>query len=150
MLGDEYARLGAQSADGYSEYYICPEGFSGQYGPAELATHALGTAGKSLQASQLRLQLTLDLLGWFTGASAPETTPAPENPVPLQRVLAIGDSTMAGVDRTFATGALRGASFDFRARSCRRLVRASAPANSPNDEYQADAQKNDDSNEDGQ
>lgn len=70
-------------------------------------------------------ELTVDLLGWFTGPSTPISLDPPSNPVPVQRVLAIGDSTMAGVERTDATRALQGAAFDFRARSCRRLVRTS-------------------------
>jgi hypothetical protein len=31
MLGDAHARLGEDSDEGYSETYICPEGFSGTY-----------------------------------------------------------------------------------------------------------------------
>jgi hypothetical protein len=31
MLGDTYARLGNQAVGGYSEFYVCPQGFSGQY-----------------------------------------------------------------------------------------------------------------------
>jgi hypothetical protein len=31
MLGDNFARPGGASAEGYSEYYVCPEGFSGEY-----------------------------------------------------------------------------------------------------------------------
>lgn len=31
MLGDAYARLGGDNEEGYSESYICPEGFSGTY-----------------------------------------------------------------------------------------------------------------------
>lgn len=91
---------------------------------AQFAITAASAAGLSVYSAN-GTELTADLLGWFTGASTPVTTGAPENPVPPQRVLAIGDSTMAGVDRTFAHSALRGAIFDFRALSCRRLVRAS-------------------------
>ena len=71
-------------------------------------------------------ELTVDLLGWFTGpqVSMSETAPA-GNGVPRQRVIALGDSTMAGVDRNRAWAQLRGADFDFRARSCARLVRTS-------------------------
>lgn len=71
-------------------------------------------------------ELTADVLGWFTGPPAAETRDAPAaNPVPVQRVLALGDSSLAGIERTGATGALQGAAFDFRPRSCRRLVRTS-------------------------
>jgi hypothetical protein len=31
MLGDSYSHSGGQSLDGYSELYVCPQGFSGQY-----------------------------------------------------------------------------------------------------------------------
>ena len=71
-------------------------------------------------------EVTVDMLGWFTGPQAVMTEAAfAGNPVPRQRVIAIGDSTMAGVDRNRAWAQLRGADFDFRARSCRRLIRQS-------------------------
>lgn len=91
---------------------------------AQFALTATSEAGVAVYSSQ-GTELTADLLGWFTGENTPISTAAPENPVPPQRVLAIGDSSMAGVDRTSANGALQGAFFDFRARSCRRLVRTS-------------------------
>jgi uncharacterized membrane protein YgcG len=31
MVGDAFAKPGEQPAEGYSEFYVCPEGFSGQY-----------------------------------------------------------------------------------------------------------------------
>jgi hypothetical protein len=31
MLGDGFSRAGGQSAEGYSEVYVCPQGFSGTY-----------------------------------------------------------------------------------------------------------------------
>ncbi|MCY2988149.1 MAG: hypothetical protein NTY19_09840 [Planctomycetota bacterium] len=31
MLGDTFPRLGGESSAGYAEYYVCPQGFSGQY-----------------------------------------------------------------------------------------------------------------------
>jgi hypothetical protein len=31
MWGDSYARAGKSTADGYSEMYVCPKGFSGEY-----------------------------------------------------------------------------------------------------------------------
>jgi hypothetical protein len=31
MLGDAYAHSGGNSLDGYSEFYVCPKGFAGQY-----------------------------------------------------------------------------------------------------------------------
>lgn len=31
MLGDSFAHAGGNSLDGYSEFYVCPKGFTGQY-----------------------------------------------------------------------------------------------------------------------
>lgn len=31
MVGDTFAKPGVQPPEGYAEYYVCPEGFSGQY-----------------------------------------------------------------------------------------------------------------------
>jgi len=31
MIGDVFAKPGVQPAEGYSEYYVCPQGFSGRY-----------------------------------------------------------------------------------------------------------------------
>lgn len=31
LLGDSYAHSGSQPLDGYSEFYVCPKGFTGQY-----------------------------------------------------------------------------------------------------------------------
>jgi hypothetical protein len=31
MIGDVFAKPGVQPAEGYSEYYVCPEGFNGRY-----------------------------------------------------------------------------------------------------------------------
>lgn len=92
---------------------------------AQFAITAASTAGIEIYANA-GTELTVDLLGWFTGPQVPTSRSTPTgNPVPRQRVIAIGDSTMAGVDRNFAWAQLRGADFDFRARSCRRLVRVS-------------------------
>jgi hypothetical protein len=92
---------------------------------AQFALTAVSDTGLSVFSAN-GTELTVDLLGWFTGTPAPETNDsAAPNPVPRQQVLAIGDSSMAGVDRTFANGALQGADFTFLARSCRRLVRES-------------------------
>lgn len=69
---------------------------------------------------------TVDVLGWFTGEPIVETSdtaaPTPKRPL---RVLAVGDSTMAGVRWYRALGALTGASWTFTGESCRRLVRSS-------------------------
>jgi len=46
MLGDNWARLGGESPDGYSEYYVCPEGFSGQYRMMIKRIWGKPTAGK--------------------------------------------------------------------------------------------------------
>jgi hypothetical protein len=76
--------------------------------------------------SERGTDLTVDLLGWFTGAPVDETLDtAPPNPVRFPRVIAIGDSTMAGVRWYRTQGALTGASWTFDGESCRRLVRAS-------------------------
>lgn len=92
---------------------------------AQFALTATSTDGLAVFAAN-GTELTVDLLGWFTGSPASQIDEAPApNPVPLQQVLAIGDSSMAGVDRTFANRALQGAGFTFLARSCRRLVRES-------------------------
>lgn len=92
---------------------------------AQFALTATSNAGLTVFAAN-GTELTVDLLGWFTGPPTPQVDDAPApNPVPLQQVLAIGDSSMAGVDRTFANRALQGAGFTFLARSCRRLVRTS-------------------------
>lgn len=92
---------------------------------AQFGIVAASSAGIEIY-SNAGTELTVDMLGWFTGPSVPMTEGAlAGNPVPWQRVIAIGDSSMAGVDRNFANGQLRGADFDFRARSCRRLIRES-------------------------
>ena len=73
-----------------------------------------------------RTELTADLVGYFTGSPTRRTLNEPTpNPMPRQRVLAIGDSSLAGIHRNQATAQLQGASFDLRAVGCRRLVRAS-------------------------
>lgn len=92
---------------------------------AQFAVSAASGSGISVFAAN-GTELTVDLLGWFTGTPATQTiaTPAP-NAVPVQQVLALGDSSMAGVDRNSANRALQGAGFTFLARSCRRLVRTS-------------------------
>jgi len=92
---------------------------------AQFGITAASSAGIEIY-SNAGTELTVDLLGWFTGPQVPMTESAfAGNPVPTQRVIAIGDSTMAGVDRNRAWAQLRGADFDFRARSCRRLIRPS-------------------------
>ncbi len=92
---------------------------------AQFGIIAASSAGIEIY-SNAGTELTVDLLGWFTGPQTPMTRSSfAGNPVPTQRVIAIGDSTMAGVDRNRAWAQLRGADFDFRARSCRRLIRVS-------------------------
>ena len=92
---------------------------------AQFGISAASSAGIEIYSSA-GTELTVDLFGWFTGPGVATTTSAPApNPIPLQHVIAIGDSTLAGIDRNQAWGQLRGASFDLRARSCRRLVRES-------------------------
>ena len=92
---------------------------------AQFGITAASSAGIEIY-SNAGTELTVDLLGWFTGPQAPMSESAlAGNPVPTQRVIALGDSTMAGVDRNRAWAQLRGADFDFRARSCARLVRTS-------------------------
>jgi len=46
MLGDTYPRLGDESAAGYSEYYVCPEAFAGQYRILLKRVWGRPTAGK--------------------------------------------------------------------------------------------------------
>ncbi|MFK7917445.1 MAG: SGNH/GDSL hydrolase family protein [Ilumatobacter sp.] len=92
---------------------------------AQFAMTSASSKGVSVYAHQ-GAELTVDLLGWFTGTpvSQTESGRAP-NTKDLQRVIAIGDSSMAGIDRNRAWAQLRGAEFDLRARSCRRLIRVS-------------------------
>lgn len=92
---------------------------------AQLSITSTSAAGISV-FSRRRVDLTIDLFGWFTGPPAePDGSPRPTNPVPIQRVLTIGDSAHAGIERNGAFGALRGAAFEVRGESCRRLVRPS-------------------------
>ncbi|MFK8025851.1 MAG: SGNH/GDSL hydrolase family protein [Ilumatobacter sp.] len=92
---------------------------------AQFAITAASTAGVGVYAHQ-GAELTVDLLGWFTGSPVPRTEPQPASNTPdVQRVIAIGDSSLAGIDRNRAWAQLRGADFDLRARSCRRLIRTS-------------------------
>lgn len=73
--------------------------------------------------SERGTDVTVDLLGWFTGDHVDSTMddPAP-NRIDLQRVLAVGDSTMAGVRWYDAFAPLQGASWTFDGESCRKLV----------------------------
>ncbi len=92
---------------------------------AQFAVAPVSETGLAIFSEQ-GTDFTLDVLGWFTGDSVIETdaTAAPNPRRPL-RVLAIGDSTMAGVRWYGALGALTGAEWTFTGESCRRLVRAS-------------------------
>jgi hypothetical protein len=103
---------------------------SSGYGLAHEVTAQFGIVAASPNGvgiySRNGTEMTVDLLGWFTGPQTPAALAAPaSNPVPRQRVIAIGDSSLAGIDRNQAWAQLRGADFDLRARSCRRLVRPS-------------------------
>jgi hypothetical protein len=92
---------------------------------AQFGITAASTRGVSIYADT-GSEVTFDLLGYFTGPPARITaSSAPRNLVDRQRVIAIGDSSLAGIDRHRAWAQLRGADIDLRARSCRRLVRAS-------------------------
>ena len=46
MAGDTFARQGAESVDGYSETYICAQGFAGVYRLALKRVSGKVTAGK--------------------------------------------------------------------------------------------------------
>jgi hypothetical protein len=103
---------------------------SSGYGLAREVTAQFGITAASRNGlgiySRNGTEITVDLLGWFTGPQTTATVAgAAANPVPRQRVIAIGDSTLAGIDRNRAWPQLRGSDFDLRARSCRRLVRPS-------------------------
>jgi len=92
---------------------------------AQATITATSSEGISLY-SLGRVDVTVDLFGWFTGTpAAPDGSPRPGNPTPLQRVMTVGDSAHAGMERNGSFGALRGASFEVRGESCRRLVRPS-------------------------
>lgn len=92
---------------------------------AQFAMTAVSASGVSLYAHQ-GAEVTIDLLGWFTGTPVQRTqSTRADNVASVQRVIAIGDSTLAGIDRNRAWAQLRGADFDLRARSCRRLTRVS-------------------------
>jgi len=46
MAGDTFAKAGPQPPEGYAEYYVCPEGFSGQYRLMIRRVWGQPTAGK--------------------------------------------------------------------------------------------------------
>jgi hypothetical protein len=92
---------------------------------AQFAMPAVSPAGIDIY-SRSGTELTADLVGWFTGPPTPPTSSVPSpNSIPVQRVIAIGDSSLAGIDRNSSWAQLRGADFTLLARSCRRLVRPS-------------------------
>lgn len=92
---------------------------------AQFGITAASSRGVSIYADT-GSELTFDLLGYFTGTPARITEPGvASNVIDRQRVIAIGDSSLAGIDRNRAWAQLRGADIDLRARSCRRLVRPS-------------------------
>lgn len=102
---------------------------SSGYGQQEDLTAQFGISAMSARGvalySETGSEITFDLLGYFTGSAATQTQGAPRNVTDRQRVIAIGDSSLAGIDRNRAWAQLRGADFDLRARSCRRLARPS-------------------------
>jgi hypothetical protein len=70
--------------------------------------------------------LIVDMTGWFTGSADTATEPVPPNTVPTQRVLLIGDSTLAALDVSSSSQrALSGFVPVLDAAPCRRLVRPS-------------------------
>ena len=75
--------------------------------------------------SAMSTHFVSDVTGYFTGTPVAATQPVPQNlePVHVPRdVVIISDSAMAGVRWNNAYRALRGANFDTRLESCRRLV----------------------------
>ncbi|MEM9748182.1 MAG: SGNH/GDSL hydrolase family protein [Actinomycetota bacterium] len=96
------------------------------YGEAAELTAQFGIVPVSASGlevySENATDLTVDVSGWFTGSpvAATRSGPAP-NAVPRQRVAVIGDSILDGIRRNRGFGALRGASFEVRGESCRRL-----------------------------
>ncbi len=89
---------------------------------AQFGVSPVSTAGLDIY-SESGADVTVDLVGWFTGPQTPtQRSTASLNPVPRQRVLAIGDSSLAGIDRNRAWAQLRGADFNLQASSCRRLL----------------------------
>jgi hypothetical protein len=75
--------------------------------------------------SAMSTHFVADVTGYFTGTPVRATQPVPANlePVYVPRdVVIISDSAMAGVRWNNAYRALRGANFDTRLESCRRLV----------------------------
>lgn len=69
----------------------------------------------------------VDVAGWFTGTPVTATQATPPNAFSTEQsdVLFIGDSSFAGIRWNGALSYLRGARFDHRLESCRRLIGAS-------------------------
>jgi len=96
------------------------------------ATHTTGT-GTALLALLLLLVASTGASMTTHGASAylsssataTQTAVRVDPPDPRLHVLTIGDSAHAGIERNGAFAALRGAKFEVRGESCRRLVRTS-------------------------
>lgn len=92
---------------------------------AQFAVSPVSAAGVDIYA-ETGTDLTVDLVGWFTGTPTPtRRSTASPNRVERQRVITIGDSTLAGIDRNRSWAQLRGADFALMASSCRRLFEPS-------------------------
>lgn len=97
------------------------------YGEAAEVTAQFGivptsTAGIEVFSSG-SIDLTVDAFGWFTGDPVPATRSSPAaNPIPRQRVLVVGDSVTDGLRRYDGFAAVRGAAFEVRPESCRRIA----------------------------
>jgi hypothetical protein len=71
--------------------------------------------------------VVVDVAGWFTGTAATATAPPAANapPAGTTPVVMVSDSAFAGIRWNGALGWLRGAAFDARLESCRRVIGAS-------------------------
>ncbi len=110
LLADSYSDLGNSSPDGFSETYVCPEGFSGQYRILLKRVWGKVTAGKVTvdvytnygtdKEKKLRKQVELgteDALGTFILAGGRRTEPLAEEQVAqaARTHIAIGNTILA-------------------------------------------------------
>jgi hypothetical protein len=110
LLADSYSDLGNNSPEGFSETYVCPEGFSGQYRILLKRVWGKVTAGKVTvdvytnygtdQQKKLRKQVELgteDALGTFILADGRRTEPLAEEQVAqaARTHIAIGNTILA-------------------------------------------------------